>query len=351
MADEEVSDQEKTEAPSQRRLQRAREEGHFPISRELVTLASLAAGCAGILMWGEGAARDMARQLAGILGNLDSVRLAGPAGFHIAARAGLSVSVLLFAPLVAASATVLIQSGFALNWKALGFKLGRMNPLAGLRRMLSRDALIEAGKSVAKVAVVAGIIWSVRRNFDPIAQLALQSPRYISGTLSRSLVSVVIGVLLFQAGIAGFDLFWVRFQHVRKLRMSQYDLREELKEADGDPKIKARLRQMRMQRAKKRMLAQIPKATVVITNPTHYAVALAYNRAKNAAPRVVAKGMDDVAARIRDAAREHGIPLVANPPLARALFRVNLDADILPEHYQAVAEVIAYVWKLKSRFS
>jgi flagellar biosynthetic protein FlhB len=350
VAEEEVSEQEKTEAPSQRRLQRAREEGQFPISRELVTLGSLAAGWAGILIWGEGAARDMARQLAGILGNLDSVRLAGPTGLKLAATAGLSVSALLLAPLGAASALVLVQSGCALNRKAIGLKLGQLNPLAGFRRMLSRDASIEAGKSLLKVAVVAGLLWSVRCQFDPVAQLALQSPRYITGALSRSLVSIVESVLLFQAGVAGFDVFWVRFQHLRKLRMSQHDLREELKETDGDPKIKARLRQMRLQRAKKRMLAQVPKATVVITNPTHYAVALSYDRAKNAAPRVVAKGMDEVAARIRDMARQHGVPVVSNPPLARALFRADLDTDILPEHYQAVAEVIAYLWRLKSRF-
>ena len=128
--------------------------------------------------------------------------------------------------------------------------------------------------------------------------------------------------------------------------MSRHDIQEEQKETEGDPRVKARLRQIRTIRARRRMLAAVPKATVVITNPTHYAVALAYDRAKHAAPRVVAKGVDSLAARIREAAEANHVPVVANPPLARALYRVEVDADIPAEHYQAVAEIIAYVWRL-----
>ena len=130
--------------------------------------------------------------------------------------------------------------------------------------------------------------------------------------------------------------------------MSHHDIMEEQKETEGDPRVKARLRQIRMFRARKRMLAAVPKATVVITNPTHYAVALTYDRAKHAAPRVVAKGVDSLAARIRNAAEANGVPVVANPPLARALYRIEVDADIPAEHYQAVAEIIAYVLRLGS---
>jgi flagellar biosynthesis protein FlhB len=124
--------------------------------------------------------------------------------------------------------------------------------------------------------------------------------------------------------------------------MSRQDIREELKDTEGDPRLKARLRQLRMQRLRRRMMAAVPKATVVITNPTHYAVALGYDRARDAAPRVLAKGMDEVAARIRQVAIEHRVPLVSNPPLARALYGLDLDRSIPPEHYQAAAEIIAY---------
>ena len=156
-------------------------------------------------------------------------------------------------------------------------------------------------------------------------------------------------VLVAQAAIAGLDFFWVTLRHARELRMSRHDIREEQKETEGDPRVKARLRQIRSIRARRRMLAAVPKATVVITNPTHYAVALAYDRAKQAAPRVVAKGVDSLAARIREVAEANRVPLVANPPLARALYRVEVDTEIPAEHYQAVAEIIAYVWRLARR--
>ena len=140
-----------------------------------------------------------------------------------------------------------------------------------------------------------------------------------------------------------------RLKLTRSLRMSREEIKQESRESDGDPRVKARLRKLRMARARARMMAQVPKATVVVTNPTHYAVALAFDRAKQAAPRVVAKGADEVAARIREMAREHNVPLVSNPPLARALFRLELDTEIPAEHFQVVAEIIAYVWRLRGR--
>jgi flagellar biosynthetic protein FlhB len=140
---------------------------------------------------------------------------------------------------------------------------------------------------------------------------------------------------------------WVRFRHARDMRMSKQDIRDEQKDADGNPHVKARIRRIRLIRARKRMMANVPKATVVVTNPTHYAVALLYDRATNPAPRIVAKGADSVAARIREVAEANGVPIVANPPLARTLYRLDLDTEIPAEHYKAVAEIIAYVWRLR----
>jgi flagellar biosynthetic protein FlhB len=171
-------------------------------------------------------------------------------------------------------------------------------------------------------------------------------PRQLLERAAGPVLHVMLVVLAAQAAIAAADFFWVSLRHAHGLRMSRHDISEEQKETDGDPRIKARLRQIRMVRARRRMLTAVPKATVVITNPTHYAVALVYDRAKHAAPRVVAKGVDSLAARIREVAQENRVPLVANPPLARALYRAELDADIPAEHYQAVAEIIAYVWRL-----
>jgi flagellar biosynthetic protein FlhB len=160
---------------------------------------------------------------------------------------------------------------------------------------------------------------------------------------------VLFAVLGVQAAMALLDVLWSRLQFHHQMRMSRQDILDEQREADGDPRIKARIRQIRQARARRRMLAAVPKATVVITNPTHYAVALAYDRSNNAAPRVVAKGVDSMAARIREVAMANRVPLVANPPLARVLHLVELDTEIPAEHFKAVAEIIAYVFRLNQR--
>ena len=166
---------------------------------------------------------------------------------------------------------------------------------------------------------------------------------------AKPVLHLLLVVLAAQAAIAVLDYWWVTLRHARGLRMSRHDITEEQREVEGDPRVKARLRQIRNFRARKRMLAAVPKATVVIVNPTHYAVALTYDRARVAAPRVVAKGVDSLASRIREVAQASSVPLVVNPPLARALYRVEVDSEIPAEHYQAVAEIIAYIWRLKSR--
>jgi len=158
----------------------------------------------------------------------------------------------------------------------------------------------------------------------------------------------VLAMVMAQSVIVAGDFLWVRLKHQRDMRMSLEDVKQERKDMDGDPHIKAKRKRIRYIRARRRMMAAVPKATVVVTNPTHYAVALSYERGKQAAPRVVAKGVDEVAANIRAIAEQNRVPLVANPALARALYLVELDAEIPAEHFQAAAEIIAYVWRLKT---
>jgi flagellar biosynthetic protein FlhB len=162
-------------------------------------------------------------------------------------------------------------------------------------------------------------------------------------------VVLILLLLGAQAAIAGADLLVVRLRYARRQRQSRHELKEEQKSTEGNPQIKQKLRQIARARAKRRMMAAVPKATVVVTNPTHYAVALAYERGGRGAPRVTAKGADEIAARIRELAQEHRIPIVANPPLARALYRIDIDTEIPSEMFRAVAEVIAYVWRLRNR--
>ncbi|MDR3538893.1 MAG: flagellar biosynthesis protein FlhB [Acetobacteraceae bacterium] len=349
MAEDAANQEDRTEAATPRRLQRAREQGQVAVSRELATLAGLAAALLACLTFGQTAAQDLPLRLSVFLAHADAVRLVGPLAFTLTWQAiAFAAAPIILAVLVGGAGAILLQTGFLFNPTNIRVDLARIDPRAGLGRLLSGESVVEAAKSLAKLAIVSLVVWHVVAGILPATiRLAFQKPQLLLGSILPPVFRIFTAVLILQTAIAGFDLFWVRFRQARQLRMSRQDIREEMKETEGDPKIKARIRQIRMQRARKRMLAAVPKATVIITNPTHYAVALAYDRARNAAPRVVAKGADLVAARIRDVAKEHGVPLVANPPLARALYRVEVDTDIPQAHYQAVAEIIAYVWGLR----
>ncbi len=343
--------QDRTEAATPRRLQRAREEGRVPVSREIHNFAGLAAVTLAMAMIAADTAQGLATHLSVLLSHAESQALAGPDGLRLAGMATLRATApYVLAALLAGSAASLLQTGFLINGSALQPDLARISPRAGFRRLFGVDGLVEAGKSLAKVGVMAFALWQVlEADLPALMQAPRWAPQILLARTLAPVLHMLFVVLAVQAAIAGFDLFWVRLRHAQQLRMSKEDVREELREMEGDPRIKARIKQIRTQRARRRMLAAVPKATVVITNPTHYAVALAYDRARNAAPRVVAKGVDSLAARIREVAEAHKVPLVANPPLAHALYRVEVDTEIPAEHYQAVAEIIAYVWRLGQR--
>lgn len=347
------SAEDRTEAATPRRLQKARAEGQVPVSRELATFGALGMAALALVMVVPAASRQVAARLGNLLGRLHEYDLSdgGTGALRLALEAaGVVAAPVALAAMAGGVLAVVGQTGLLLHGGALRPNLSRINPLSGAKRLFGAGNLGELGKSLLKLGAFGWVVW---------AQLAATAGRLASatewetGTLAaltlRALVGVLAGVLGVQAVLAVLDLAWVRFQHAKRLRMSREDVREETRESDGDPKVKGRLRQIRMQRARKRMLAAVPKATVVLTNPTHYAVALAYDRDRGGAPRVVAKGVDALAARIREVATENRVPLVANPPLARALYRVELDTEIPAEHYKAVAEIIAYVWRLRQR--
>ena len=340
--------EDRTEAATPRRLQRAREEGHVPISRELPVLAGLIAVTLMLSLAGPAVLNDLASRIAMLFSHAGAFDGAEGVALRAAALAwGRGAAPFVLAALVAGVGAVVLQTGFVPNIHALRPEFGRINPRAGLRRLFSADSLIEAGKSLAKVTVLALATWQVlRAELGRLLTAPLMDPRFMLQGAARPVLHVLLVVLAAQAALAIGDGVWVFLRHRSGLRMSRHDIREEQKETEGDPRLKARLRQIRMVRARRRMLAAVPKATVVITNPTHYAVALAYDRAKNAAPRVVAKGVDTLALRIREVAEASRVPVVSNPPLARALYRIELDTEIPPEQYQAVAEIIAYVWRL-----
>ncbi len=198
----------------------------------------------------------------------------------------------------------------------------------------------------ASGAVAGPAATALRR--PPVAAALHLSPGGLVAAVLSAGQRLLLAALAAYALVAALDLLWARLRHLRRLRMSREELRQELRESEGDPQVRGRLRQLRLARSRRRMLAAVRQAAVVVTNPTHYAVALAYARGSTAAaPRVVAKGVDSMAARIRAEAGRHGVPVVANPPLARALYPLALESEIPPAHYQAVAEIIAFVWRLR----
>jgi len=343
--------EDRTEAPTSRRLQKAQEEGQVPVSREAVLLAGLAAASLTLLMMDRTVGLSLARSLSTMLGQ-PGLQLQEPmALFREAAMTFLAATAPFAVPIaLGATAATLAQTRFALRAKALHADFSRLSPRKGLKRMFGSESVVETVKSLAKLLVVGGAIVQVLRQELPrILALPAASLTVLPGILSSIATRLLLAVLLAQAVIAGGDMLWQWRQHLRQLRMSRTDIKDETKEIEGDPAIKMRIRRLRMRRARQRMLAAVPTATVVVTNPTHYAVALTYDSEKSSVPKLVAKGVDSLAARIRDTAREHGVPIVENPPLARTLHQLPLDARIPPELYKAVAELIAFVWRLNGR--
>lgn len=341
-----MDSQDRTEAPTPRRLQRAKEAGQVPFSTELGLFASLSAAGLLLAFAVPPSALQLRMELAALTAHLDQ----DPAA---AVRRIISITtrdmapVLIFPPALVI-VTALLQNGLSFTGAPIHFDLSRLNPVRGLSRLFGSQSLLETGKSLAKLSVVSLVVWRVV--VSQLPNLATE-PYSVSANPIPAAVHLatrlLLALLILQAAISLLDLTRTRASFLRRMRMSRQELRDETKETEGDPFLKARFRRLRQQRARKRMLAAVPQATVVITNPTEYAVALAYDRARPGAPRLVAKGVDHMAARIRRLAAQHAIPLVANPPLARALYPLDPGTEIPPEHYKAVAEVIAYVWRLR----
>lgn len=349
----EESDLEKTEPASERRLEKAREEGNVARSRELTTFVMLATASAGLWL----AAESLGASLSGALRRgLQFERASAFDPAHMLSQSGLMVlhALMAIGPLfammvVAAVAAPLMLGGWMFSGKAVAPNFGKLNPLAGIGRMVSAQALAELVKALAKSALIGGVAWWVIVD-DIEAVMALMS-QPAHEALPHALVLVAKHCALIAATLFLVALVDVPFQlwnYYRKLRMSREDVRQEHKESEGDPHIKAQIRRQQQQMARRRMMAEVPKADIVLTNPTHFAVALQYLDGDMRAPRVVAKGTELVAARIREMAKEHKVAILEAPPLTRALYRhTKLGEEIPAGLYTAVAEVLAWVYQLK----
>ncbi|CAN7310794.1 flagellar biosynthesis protein FlhB [Variovorax sp. LjRoot84] len=349
----EESDLEKTEPASPRRLEKAREEGNVARSRELVTFVLLATAVAGLWLTAESVGNTMRGALRHGL-NFDRTAAFDPS--YMLAQTGLMAmqSLIALAPLagmivLAALVAPLMLGGWLFSAKAIGPKFDKLDPIAGVKRLFSAQSLAELLKALAKSLLIGGVAWLViMDNMDEVTALMAQSER---AALPQTIRLVGRNCALITAALLLIALVDVPFQlwsYYRKLRMSREDLRQEHKESEGDPHIKAQIRRQQQQMARRRMMSEVPKADIVVTNPTHFAVALKYVDNDMRAPRVVAKGVDAVAERIREIARENKVAILEAPPLTRALYKHTRLGDEIPTGlYTAVAEVLAWVYQLK----
>ena len=352
---EEQDESSKTEEPTPKRLREAREKGQLPSSREvnswfmIFALTLLIFGMAGSMMGG------LSNLMTAFVEKPHEMLLNRGSLVSLIGDIAIVILIVMALPLImtvlAAFFSSVLQNGLLLAPETIKPKLEKISPIAGLKRLFSIRSLTEFVKGLVKLAVVGAIGTAVvmPELNDIGAFMAMDIDALLIRLRDLALI-LLAAVLAVMTVIAALDLTYQRYEHMKKLRMTKQELKDEYKQTEGDPIVKSRLRQLRMERARRRMMAAVPTSDVVITNPTHFAVALKYDSDKMAAPRLVAKGADLVAKRIRDLANDNDVPIVENPPLARALFAgCELDQEVPPEHYQAVAEVIGYVYRLKGR--
>jgi len=344
---EDRDDSQRTEEPTQKRLDEAREKGDIASSRELGHWFMLAAGTLAVVALAPAAASTIVGDLAVFIERPHTLNVDGLQGIagRLIADVGLALAPIVALLVAAAIAQGLVQHGAMLTPERIKPDLSKLSPLAGAKRMFSLRSVAELVKGLFKIGIVAVVAWVVLDGLlDGLPLLAMVPVGDGLDRLYDALVVMLAGVVAAMTVVALADVVWQHFSHRRKLRMTRQELRDEHKQSEGDPHIKARLRQIRVERSRRRMMAAVPTADVVITNPTHYAVALKYDQSTMRAPRVVAKGVDDLARRIRETAAAHDVAIFESPPLARALYAgVELDQEIRAEHYQAVAEIIAFV--------
>jgi flagellar biosynthetic protein FlhB len=339
-----------TEEPSDRKLSQAREKGDVVKSMDIPQVATLAAITATIAWAGGWMMQSIATSMLPFLAHPDQIDLTGHGTINVMKTVMGSILPVLgtiFAvTAIAGVAGNVFQTGFMFTpSKLFEGGLSKLNPMEGFKRLFGMDAFIQFTKSLVKVIILAVIAWWILEpHAMQITQLAELAPTAIIPLTWDILKALLYAVLIMLTFGAGLDWFIQRQRFMKRMRMSKQEIKDENKQSEGDPQIKARLRQIRMQRARRRMMSDVAKATVVVMNPTHYAVALRYEPGVTAVPMCVAKGMDLVALKIREIAEEAGVPVIEDPPLARALFAtVDIDETIPKEQYEAVAKVIGFI--------
>lgn len=350
---EEQQQQDRTEQPTQKRRDDARKKGDVPRSRELTMTGVMLAGASSLLFMSAPMADRIGRTFAASF-RLERNNLFDATYLPKALAAALEAAAIGLLPLavvliIAVFGSAVLIGGWSFSMKAAAFKGQRINPVKGLKRIFSANSVVELTKALAKFGVILAIaiawLWS---SMDELLVLGREPIRSaIPDALQISALSLLVvstGLIL----IAGIDVPFQLWNHQKKLRMTRTEVRDEFKETEGRPEVKSRIRMLQQQAAARRMMDDVPTADVVITNPTHFAIAIRYDESSMGAPRVVAKGKGNIAARIREIADENRVPLFSAPPLARALYRsTKIGQEIPNDLYTAVAQVLAYIFRLR----
>lgn len=355
MSEETTDKAQKTEQPTEHRLEKAREEGKIPLSREVTHLLVMMAVAFNLFV----VLPYVLKRLTGSMGRLfeNALTLRMETGglmilsVTLLKEVGEFLAFFMFPIVFAVVIGGLLQTRFLISTESLKPRFSKLSPLKGLERMFGPKSLVEFLKSLLKIGIVGTVAFFILwPEFQKIETLATMSLHDILGELHENLGKLIFAIASIMLVVAGLDYGFQKFQYMKDMKMTRQEVKEEHKELDGDPLIKQRLRQIRHDRARQRMIQEVPAATVIITNPTHYAIALKYDMEKAEAPVVVAKGVDFLALRIREVAKEHDVPVVENPPLARSLYDgVELGDKIPIQYYEVVAKIIRRLMQIPLR--
>lgn len=354
---EQSDDSQKTEEPTPKKLEDSRKKGQVALSREINNWVMLFTGTIVVLAIGPGVMSDLKTHLKTYIEKAHLMpSFPGGAGFVLGDSLWAVISILTLPLLIFMLAAFLgpfLQIGPLLAPESIKPDISKVSIFQGFKRLFSIRSVMEFVKGLLKIGIVSTVGVIILYPFYGGVEHMVGLPLPTMMEELKSLVLLMMtGILVVLLVVAVVDLVYQRYEHYKKMRMTKQELKDEYKQTEGDPHVRARLRQLRQEKARARMMQAVPEADVVITNPTHYSLALKYDAEEMDAPILIAKGVDDVAMRIREVAKEHDIPFYENKPLARALFdSVEIDQMVPPEHYQAVAEVISYIFQLKGKLS
>lgn len=353
MAEQPSEGSSRTEDATPKRLEDARSQGDVPKSHELAQVFALTGSFAAVALGGGWMARNLAETLVPFIAHPDTMQLEGAAGVAVANQVMMAAFPALLAVLgttmLAGITGNVIQSGFLFTTSKIQPDLSKLSPIEGFKRLFGIDGFMQFLRAALKV-ILTGLVawWVLAPHASELPGLVSWSPVALLGYACGLLRDLMMSVLFLLAAGAGLDYLWQRQRFMTRMKMTKEELKEDYRQSEGDPHIKARQKQIRMDRARRRMIQAVPKATVVVMNPTHYAVALRYEQGETPAPECVAKGIDEVALRIREVAEAHGVPIIEDAPLARALYSVvEVDQIIPPQHYEAVAKIIGFIFSSK----